>query len=137
MAHVAQKDIVPYIATVESEGSRNNKHYTNASGDAIANEGEMHMKLESLDELDHKAIMATFQAANVTRPLMAVSKICDSRPDTNVRFDSKKALVRRGKRVIATFHRRGGLYVARMRVKRPARADVDPGQGFPRQGVKR
>jgi hypothetical protein len=139
VANVAQKDIVPYICTVESEGSKTGKHYTDASGGSIENEGEMHMVMQNMeDQRGMKSLKTVFQACNVTRPLCSVSKVCDAHPDANVRFDAKQALVRRGKRVIATFKRRGGLYVARMKVKRPAgRPAGSPDEGFPGQGATR
>ena len=141
VANVAQSGIVPYICTVESAGSKAKKCYVDASGGSIENEGEMHMTMQNLeDEGATKPPNTVFQACNVTRPLCSVSKVCDTSPDTSVTFNSQKAVVKRGQRTIATFRRRGGLYMARMKVKRPGGRSPgapDKGQGFPGQGAKR
>ena len=68
--------------------SRAGASFTAASGDEIPNEGQMLLHMQS--ELGAN-INSTFQAAKVTRPLMAVSKICDN--DNSVTFDKTKATV--------------------------------------------
>ena len=61
-----------------------------------------------------------FQVANVTRPLMSVSKVCDQ--GLRCIFDDERATIvdKKTGKEIATFERRGGLYIAKMKLKAPA-----------------
>ena len=83
----------------------------------------------------------TFQAADITRTLMSISKVCDSAPDTSVTFTAKDGIVRRKGRDIAIFYRKGGLYVMQAIVKKPRLENTNKLEGvasdFPRQGQKR
>ena len=64
-------------------------------------------------------VNAVFQIADVCRPLMSVSRICD-RGGNTVTFDSKKGVVRDKKgRIICVSHRKGNLYVGRMKLRNP------------------
>ena len=58
----------------ESEGSKRGQTYLSASGDKLPNLGE-----KQFDMLTSEGnwAQATFQVAEVTRPLCSVSKICD------------------------------------------------------------
>ena len=64
-------------------------------------------------------IDSTFQAAKVSRPLMSVGRICDS--GLRVEFDKNVArVISQDGKVLTVFEREaGGLYLARMRLKRP------------------
>ena len=64
--HVMNDKEAPYIAVVESKRSREGRHYAGANGDAIKNEGEMHMKMQDPDA-DFPPLNAVFQSAKVTR----------------------------------------------------------------------
>ena len=73
------------------------------------------MNLES----DEGRVRSVFQVAEVTRPLMSVSKVCDQ--GMRCIFEETHALVvdkKTGKEVLK-FERHGGLYVAQMRPKPP------------------
>ena len=73
------------------------------------------LSLESNDDV----IRSTFQAAQFSRPLMAMGKMCDG--GMHLVFEDEKARVedRQGHTVCA-FHRKlGGPCVATMRLKRP------------------
>ena len=75
--------------------------------------------METSDENNQiNALTSTFQLARVTRPLMSVSKICDS--GLTAHFDREKAVVRdaRGK-TVTVFKRVGGLYICKMKLKKP------------------
>jgi len=132
--HVMNREEVPTCAVLESQGSRMGKNFMAANGTKLPNEGEFH--LEVLPEGAVKGLNTVVQAANVTRPLFSVSKICDTSTDTEVTFNSRICQVKKGGRVVATFHRKGGLYVAKMRVKDRSKGPREA-SGFPRQGVKR
>ena len=73
-------------------------------------------------------VKSTFQAAAVTRPLLSVSRICNS--GCKVLFDKQRAIIRKNGKNVGTFVRKGGLYVAELAV-------LDPGKpaDFPRQGA--
>ena len=71
---VAPSTVAPWVELKESTGSKNGQTYQSASGAKIANQGEK--KLQVVTEEGQEA-EATFQIADVTRPLSAVSRICD------------------------------------------------------------
>ena len=63
-------------------------------------------------------LASTFQVAEMNRPLMSVSKICDAVP-TCV-FNSTGADVMNAKGVaICRFERKGGLYVSKTKLEPP------------------
>ena len=67
------------------------------------------LNLES-DGDENRKIKSTFQVAEVTRPLMSVSRVCDQ--GLTCSFTDTHALVldKAGKTVVK-FDRRGGLYI--------------------------
>ena len=63
-------------------------------------------------------IKSVFQVAEITRPLMSVSKICEL--GHKCVFDEHQAqVVSKSGKVLCTFERKGGLYVAEMTLKSP------------------
>ena len=124
--HVINPLDVPCHAVKPSAGSRAGKHFLAAGGHRIPNEGQLNLVVTG--EGFSGKVKSMFQAAAVTRPLLSVSKICDS--GCKVLFDDQRAIIRKGGKNVGTFVRRGGLYVAELVVKDPERpAD------FPRQGA--
>ena len=68
-----------------------------------------------------------FQVAEVTRPLMSVSKICEN-GDYDVLCRKNEAIILDSKHnVVALFEKRSGLYVAKVDLHNPKH------QGFSRQ----
>ena len=60
-----------------------------------------------------------FQVADVCRPLLSVSRVCDQ-GDNTITFSSKRAVVRDPKgKILCVFERKGNLYVGRMKVRNP------------------
>ena len=101
--------------TREAAGSRAGLKYAAANNHKMENEGEQDVKFTSREGV--RAAM-TFQIAKVTRPLMSVSKICDS--GMTAEFDKTKAVVRDSQgKTVCIFQRGGGLYVCRMPLKPP------------------
>ena len=98
------------------------------NGERIPNQGQVNLKLEAgngEDEVNN--ISTTFQVARVTRPLMSVSRICDT--GLTATFDKEKAVVRDARgRTVCIFKRQGGLYVSRMKPKAPGKTPLQ-GQG--------
>ena len=83
----------------------------------VPNEGEVSLNLETIGGATTK-IKSTFQVAEVTRPLMSVSRLCEK--GLICVFDEKGAKVQdQNGKVICTFVRQCGLYVAKLRLKRP------------------
>ena len=128
---------IPGFPIKESYGSKNGKHFMGAGAERIINEGEVRLSMSPVD--GRGKLGGTFQAADITRTLMSISKVCDSAPDTSVTFTSKDGVVRRKGRDIAKFYRKGGLYVMQVKVKKPKPEDRNDGKAsdFPRQGLKR
>ena len=103
----------------ESPGSKRGQRYVVGNGGRVPNEGQLVLNLEhDVKSGSSNLLRSTFQVAEVTRPLMSVSRICDL--GMKVIFDSNEALVVNAEsKTIAKFMRRGGLYIAQMRLKPP------------------
>ena len=85
----------------------------------MPNQGQVKLALRADNGRRGKDIRTVFQVADVTRPLLSVSKICDNgMKDT---FDDNLAVIynRNGKEV-CRFVRQKGLYVAKMKLRNPA-----------------
>ena len=107
--------MAPQFQVHGSLASRAGVYYTSANGGKIMNLGEQHVPLCLSNGV--KSI-ATFQVADVSRPSMSVSKICDA--DLAAKFDKEKAVVRDAKgRIVCVFRRRGGLYLCKMKLRGP------------------
>jgi hypothetical protein len=120
---------VPGHKVQESPGSIRGQQFKGAGGHVMANEGQMVLAMLAPTEGDnHNEVDVTWQVADVCRPLLSVSKICDKANHT-VTFDAKRAVVRDTKgRIVCTFMRKGNLYIGRMKVKNPSHPSFG-GQG--------
>ena len=120
--HVMSREDAPGYTVEESEGSRRGQKFQGASGRLIPNEGKIALNLLVSKDDDVKEFIeleSTFQIAKVTRPLLSVSKICQSgQLDVLCRQDEAFILGKQHK-VLAKFERKGGLYVAQMAVRNP------------------
>ena len=107
----------------ESPGSLRGQNFVVGNGQRIRNEGQITLNMETLGADPH-SVASTFQVAEVTRPLMSVSRICDQ--DFKCLFDKTKAEIFTVKSdgtlgdVVCTFKREGGLYVAKLKLKCPS-----------------
>ena len=71
-----------------------------------------------------------FQVAEITRPLMSVSRICDQ--DMVCIFEKTHARVVDPKgNTVARFERDGGLYTCAMKLRKPAEPSSTPGFARP------
>ena len=116
----------PGYSVEASEGSKAGKAFIAANGGRIPNKGQMTLSLKTED---NQKINSTFQVCQTNRPLWSVGKICDS--GCTVTFDADKATVTKkttGK-LVCTFQRQGGLYVASLRLGKPGMSS-----SFARQG---
>ena len=59
------------------------------------------------------------QVAAVTRPLLSVTKMTESGKLSVVCRKDNAVILDEHQKVVATFHRSGGLYVAKMKVRNP------------------
>ena len=71
---VCPKEMCPQFGIEDSYASKAGVFYTNANGGKLYNLGQTHVPIA----LDTGAkTLATFQVADVSRPLMSVSKVCE------------------------------------------------------------
>ena len=113
----------------ESPALRRGQQFNGAGGHVMANEGQIILEFLAPSEGgQHNTVDATWQVADVCRPLLSVSKICDKAKHT-VTFDAKKAIARDAKgRIVCVFQRKGNLYIGRMKVRNPSHPSFG-GQG--------
>ena len=71
---VAPPTMAPWVKAQASEGSKKGQSYLSASGDRLPNLGEKTMDVVTDNGIPAKS---TYQIANVTRALCAVSRVCD------------------------------------------------------------
>ena len=90
--HVASPGSAPGYRLEESWGSRVCQNFVGAGGHKMKNKGQMKLLLKAEDGKKGKEIRTTVQCADVTRPLLSVSKICGA--GMTVTFDSERAIVK-------------------------------------------
>ena len=84
------------------------------NGAKVPNDGQCMLNLER----NGLPIQSTFRIAGITRPLMSVGRVCDQ--GLKCEFNDKEALVvDKNGRTVCRFERRGGLYVAKLKLKSP------------------
>ena len=71
---VAPADLAPWVAIQESAGSKAGRKYLSASGEVLANLGEKKIDVYTNEG---QPATATFQIADVTRPLCSIARVCD------------------------------------------------------------
>ena len=71
---VCSKEMCPQLGIEDSDASRAGVFYTSANGGKFYNLGQMHVPIALGNEA---RTLATFQVADVSRPLMSVSKVCE------------------------------------------------------------
>ena len=113
---VAPAAMAPWVPTRPSEGSKRGQCYMSANGAKLPNLGEKHF---SMVTTEGNLAEATFQVAEVTRPLCSVTKICDR--GNRVVFDSQGGFVENLATGVQTkFLRQNNVYVMEMYVEEPA-----------------
>lgn len=118
---VAPASLAPWVPVAESPGSRRGQHYLSASGDRLPNQGQK--KLQVLTE-DGTPTTTTYQIADVTRPLCAVSRMCDQ--DNVVVFTKEGGFVQSPTGQRTNFRRERNVYLLDTWIQEPMR-------GFTRQ----
>ena len=128
---VLSREDVPMHEITPSEGSLAGQVFQAAGGKLLPNEGEVHLNLVAPAEGEQVTeILTTFQVAKVTRPLLSVTKICDQGELDVLCRKNAAYILDKDMRVVAKFQRRGGLYIARMRMRNPKYPGF-AGQGNP------
>ena len=77
--HVLDSEHAPGYAVCESPGCRRGQGFVVGSGARVPNVGQVQLNLE-MGSADGtiRNLASTFQAAEINRPIMSVSKICDA-----------------------------------------------------------
>ena len=70
---VCPRSMCPWFAVEDSESSKAGVYYTAANGGKLFNLGQTHVPIAMEDGV---RTMATFQVADVSRPLMSVGRVC-------------------------------------------------------------
>ena len=115
--HIADLADVPgYRCVLEpSAGSKRWQNFVVGNGAGVPNEGQVRLRMKTAEG---KLMASVFQVAEITRPLMSVSKICDQ--DIFCLFSKKEArVITESGDVLAVFQRDGGLYTAEMTLCAP------------------
>ena len=138
-AHVVGRDQVP--STVEVRHTPDCKNFTGAGGDGIKNHGKAEVTLVTEDG---KTINNVVQVADVTRALHSTGLICDTSKE--VLFTQTEAVVvpagalsrfLGSLKKLATYKRKGGLYVAKMKIRKRVNPSSAAAAPFGRQGSNR
>ena len=125
---VALPTVAPWVEVQESIGSKNGQTYQSASGAKIANQGEK--RLQVVTEEGQEA-EATFQIAEVTRPLSAVSRICDK--GNVVVFSHDGGFIQNMAGGRTYFRRENNVYMIDLYMQAPLRSTGSTSTSFHRQ----
>ena len=91
----------------------------------MTNDGQAVLSLQREGTID--TVSSTFQIAKVSRPLMSVGRLCDAGLNVSFRKDRADVIGADGGVVLSFERQDGGLYTAKLKLKRPP-------SGFVRQG---
>ena len=121
---VAPSDMAPWVPIKEFDGSRAGRKYISASGEVLQNLGE---KMVSVYTNEGMPAEATFQVADVTRPLCSIARVCDQ--GNTVVFTSMGGHIENGHGQRTNFERKKNVHTMQLHA-------LDPGatSGFMRQG---
>jgi hypothetical protein len=136
-AHCAHPRHLPDSVEVTSDKLRS---FNGAGGEPIKHYGRATVRMQQENGVH---ISQEVQVMEVTRPLHSISTVCDNEFDVVFTkteglvlpaglLDEVLALVKQ--KVVARYKRKGGLYVAKMRVKDPKAKRPDPAKAAPFAG---
>ena len=83
----------------------------------MKNEGQI--TVEMVSPIEGTAIRLCTQVTTVTRPVLSVGKITEEGKSRVVCDQTKAVVIDLQGKVLATFHKKNGLYVCTMKVKNP------------------
>ena len=107
-----------------SPGRRAGQGFAVGNGARVPNDSHSVLNLQATNK---NTMATTFQVDKVCRPLMSVGRLCDAGMDVLFKKDWADVLVTDGSVVLSFERQSGGLYVACLKLKKPA-------PGFGRQG---
>ena len=84
----------------------------------MPNEGQLLLNKESSTTSRVMKLQSCFQIAEVTRPLLSVSMVCDQGIECRFTETDARVMDKSGKTLV-TFQRQGGLYISKLRLKPP------------------
>ena len=141
IGHISPKEAMPAGVNLQTGPNGINRDLVAANGGAITNHGTAEVELVTEDD---KAFNCTMMVADVTRPLHSTGVVCDTGKE--VLHTAKGAVVVPAgslskhvtkAMIMARYPRKGGLYLARYRVRAPKRPGAARPAGFTRQGPQR
>ena len=116
--HAVDRVDIPKHEVKSSAGSRAGRQFQAAGGSFLEDEGEAELLMFAPGHDTELAV--NFAVAKVTRPLLSVPMMTDSGDiDVLCRKTHAYVLEVATQKVLATFVRKGGLYVCKMRVRNP------------------
>ena len=127
---VAPLSMAPWIDAEESDGSRRGQTYMSASGEKLPNLGEKQLDVVTSEG---KTARATFQCADVTRALCAVSKICDK--GNKVIFEASGGYIESANGQRTKFRRENNVHVLEMYSLAAEGPELAHQSGFNRQSA--
>ena len=139
VVHIVPPEELP--ANVKVIKAKNSKDFRGAGGDGIKNHGKAEIEIETEDG---KIINNVVQVADVTRALHSTGLICDTSKE--VLFTQTEAVVvpagalsrfLGSLKKLATYKRKGGLYVAKMKIRKRVNPSSAAAAPFGRQGSNR
>ena len=118
--HVMDLGDAPGYSTflTESPGSKRQQKFIVGNGARVPNEGQLLLNMESSTTTGVMKLQSCFQVAEVTRPLMSVSRVCDQGLDCWFNETEARVIDKSGKTLVS-FQRQGGLYISKMQLKPP------------------
>ena len=117
--HVLPAESAPGYPILDSPGSRRGANFIVGNGQRVPNEGQMCLNLEAhTGDSTDQMVQSVFQVADLTRPLMSVSQVCESGHKCVFEKDHALIISAQGETLVK-FEMRSGLYVATMRLKAP------------------
>ena len=117
--HVMAADDAPGYAVQDLPGSRRGQNFIVGNGERVPNEGQISVNIEAdLGGGETNQLRSVFQVADLMRPLMSVSQICDQ--GFKCVFTEAHALVMNVEgQTMCKLDRQSGLYVAKLRLGQP------------------
>ena len=109
----------PGYAVQDSPGSRRGQNFIVGNGERVPNEGQIFVNFTAdLGGGETTDLRSVFQVADMIRPLMSVSQICDQ--GFKCVFTEAHALVMNAEgKTMCKFDRQSDLYVAKLRLRQP------------------
>ena len=116
--HVCHPGDLPGYLIEASPGSRAGQGFIVGNGARVTNDGQSVLSLQGAGDKD-PTMSTTFQVAEVSRPLMSVGRLCDKGFDVLFKKDRADVLAPDNTVILSFERQHGGLYVAKLRLKRP------------------